>query len=109
MGIFHSAQKEEVKTLLIGLDRVGKTSILYKLKLNQSVDTTPTMGFNIETIPHKNINYNMWDIGGTETFQRNMWNTYAKDVKALIFIVDSTDRQRIDLAISELERIARSD
>lgn len=31
------------------------TAILYKLKLNQSVTTIPTVGFNVETVTYKNV------------------------------------------------------
>jgi len=41
---------KEMRILMLGLDAAGKTTILYKLKLNQSVTTIPTVGFNVETI-----------------------------------------------------------
>uniref|UniRef100_A0A3Q1FZS1 Uncharacterized protein n=1 Tax=Acanthochromis polyacanthus TaxID=80966 RepID=A0A3Q1FZS1_9TELE len=39
----------EMRILMLGLDAAGKTTILYKLKLGQSVTTIPTVGFNVET------------------------------------------------------------
>ncbi len=36
------------------------TAILYKLKLNQSVTTIPTVGFNVETVTYKNVKFNVW-------------------------------------------------
>ncbi|KAI9070115.1 Arf-domain-containing protein [Trametes sanguinea] len=33
---------KEMRLLMLGLDAAGKTTILYKLKLNQSVTTIPT-------------------------------------------------------------------
>jgi hypothetical protein len=35
--------------------RLAPTAILYKLKLNQSVTTIPTVGFNVETVTYKNV------------------------------------------------------
>lgn len=35
-------------------------AILYKLKLNQSVTTIPTVGFNVETVQYKNVKFNVW-------------------------------------------------
>jgi small GTP-binding protein len=50
---------------------VGKTTILYKIKLNESVHTIPTIGFNVETVsPVKGINFTVWDIGGQEKIRR---------------------------------------
>ena len=40
---------------MLGLDAAGKTTILYKLKLGQSVNTIPTVGFNVETVSYKNV------------------------------------------------------
>lgn len=34
----------QMRILMVGLDAAGKTTILYKLKLNESVTTIPTIG-----------------------------------------------------------------
>jgi GTPase SAR1 family protein len=34
---------------MLGLDAAGKTTILFKMKLNEVVNTIPTIGFNVET------------------------------------------------------------
>jgi len=44
---------KEMRILMLGLDAAGKTTILYKLKLGQSVNTIPTVGFNVETVTYK--------------------------------------------------------
>jgi GTPase SAR1 family protein len=36
--------KKEVRILMVGLDGAGKTTILYKLKLGEVVNTVPTIG-----------------------------------------------------------------
>lgn len=48
----------------VGLDAAGKTTILYKLKLGEIVTTIPTIGFNVETVEYKNIQFTVWDVGG---------------------------------------------
>ena len=43
----------------------GKTTVLYKLKLNEEIVTIPTIGFNVETVTlHNGLQFTMWDIGG---------------------------------------------
>ncbi len=40
----------ELRTLMLGLDAAGKTTILYKLKLGEVVSSVPTIGFNVESV-----------------------------------------------------------
>ena len=52
-------KNKEARILLVGLDAAGKTTILYKLKLDENVTTIPTIGFNVETVQYKKINFTM--------------------------------------------------
>ena len=42
-GLFGSSKKEE-RIVMLGLDNAGKTTILYKIKMGEVVQTTPTIG-----------------------------------------------------------------
>ena len=55
-------RKKDMKTLMVGLDGAGKTTILYKLNLGDVVTTIPTMGFNVETVEYKNVSFTAWDV-----------------------------------------------
>ncbi|CAO3664138.1 unnamed protein product [Rhizopus microsporus] len=89
--------KAPVKIIIVGLDNAGKTTILYKLLMNQVVTTTPTIGSNVEEVEYKNLKFLMWDIGGQESL-RSTWKTYYIDTKAVIMVIDSTDLNRLHLA-----------
>ncbi|CAG8563014.1 14638_t:CDS:2 [Acaulospora morrowiae] len=93
--------KEEVKIVLVGLDNAGKTTVLYKLLLNEVVVTTPTIGSNLEEIVYKNIRFLMWDLGGQDSL-RTSWKTYYIKTKAVIMVVDSTDKERLHILRTEL-------
>jgi len=93
-----------MRILMLGLDAAGKTTILYKLKLGQSVTTIPTVGFNVETVTYKNVKFSVWDVGGQDKI-RPLWRHYYTGTQALIFVVDSADRDRIDESRQELHRI----
>ena len=67
--------KKEMRILMLGLDAAGKTTILYKLKLGDVVNSVPTVGFNVETVEYKNIQFTVWDIGG-QTKLRLLWSHY---------------------------------
>ena len=64
------------RILLLGLDAAGKTTILYRLKLNENITTVPTIGFNVEEVtPVKNVTFTVWDVGGQEKI-RLLWRHY---------------------------------
>ncbi|KAJ3358893.1 hypothetical protein AMAG_14075 [Allomyces macrogynus ATCC 38327] len=71
--------KKEMRILMVGLDAAGKTTILYKLKLGEIVTTIPTIGFNFQ------------------------------NTQGIIFVVDSNDRERINEARDELQRMLNED
>ena len=97
------------RILLLGLDAAGKTTILYKLKLNETVTTIPTIGFNVETVtPVKNVTFTMWDVGGQEKI-RPLWRHYFYGSEGLIFVVDSSDVTRIQEARDELFSIVKDE
>ena len=98
----------EVRVLILGLDAAGKTTVLYQLKLGEIVTTIPTIGFNVETVTHKNIDLVLWDVGGRDKI-RPLYKHYFKDTKALVFVIDSNDRERIDEAQEELFKILSED
>ena len=97
------------KILMLGLDAAGKTTVLYKLKLNEVVSTIPTIGFNVETVqPVKNVSFTVWDIGGQDKI-RPLWRHYFTNTHGLVFIVDSADHQRFTEAKEELDWILDSE
>jgi hypothetical protein len=59
--LFESLRNEPARILLLGLDSVGKTTILYKMHLNQTLPTLPTIGFNVETLePIEGLRLHVW-------------------------------------------------
>ena len=82
------------RLLMLGLDAVGKTTILYRMKYNETVNSIPTIGFNVKTLKYKNLEFNCWDIGGGSKI-RNIWHHYFEDTQGIIYVIDSNDIQRI--------------
>ncbi|KAH0630136.1 hypothetical protein JD844_012804 [Phrynosoma platyrhinos] len=90
---------------LVGLDAAGKTTILYKLKLGEIVTTIPTIGKKIRIIYFvnffpENINYCR-----SVYHQTRLINSF----QGLIFVVDSNDRERIQEAAEELQKMLQED
>ncbi|CAL9738200.1 ADP-ribosylation factor-like protein 3 [Monosporozyma servazzii] len=102
-GLYNNWNKrEQYSVLILGLDNAGKTTFLETLKRLYNLNSkdldkiVPTVGQNIATITTKeNILLKFWDVGGQELL-RSMWSEYYSQCHAIIFVVDSTDRSRID-------------
>ena len=93
---------------MLGLDGAGKTTILYKLKLGEIASSYPLIGMEVETVKYKNTTFTCWDVGGRE-LSRLRWRSYYSGVQGLIFVVDSSDTERIEEAKEELKRLLNED
>ncbi len=100
---------EPCRIVMLGLDAAGKTTVLYKIKLNETVSTIPTIGFNVEEVRlGKGICFTVWDVGGQEKI-RPLWRHYYQNTHGLIYVVDSNDVDRIKEASEELHGILNND
>merc|ERR1719454_342590 len=99
---------KDARVLMVGLDAAGKTTILYKLQLGEVVTTIPTVGFNVEELQYKGLRMTVWDVGGQDKI-RKLWNYYYQGVQGLIFVVDFNDRDRIEDAREELQRMLQAE
>ncbi|RSL78578.1 ADP-ribosylation factor-like protein 2 [Fusarium floridanum] len=92
---------KEMRILMLGLDNAGKTTIVKKV-MGEDVNTvSPTLGFIIKTIDYEGYKLNIWDVGGQKTL-RSYWRNYFEKTDALIWVVDATDRLRIEDCRDEL-------
>ncbi|XP_061666700.1 ADP-ribosylation factor-like protein 4D [Syngnathoides biaculeatus] len=98
--------------VVIGLDSAGKTSLLYRLKLKEFVETIPTKGFNAEKVKvpvggSRVVTFHVWDVGGQEKL-RPLWKSYTRRTDGLVFVVDAAEADRMEEAKVELHKISRS-
>lgn len=59
------------------------------------------IGFNVEQVTYKNLKFQVWDLGG-QTSIRPYWRCYYSNTDAIIYVVDSSDRDRIGISKQEL-------
>ena len=97
-------KKQEARIVMVGLDAAGKTTVLYKLKLNDVVTTIPTIGFNVEKVEYKNLKMTIWDVGGQDRL-RPLWRHYYENCNGVIFVVDSNDQIRMKTARDEVQKM----
>jgi small GTP-binding protein len=96
----------EKRILLLGLDNAGKTSILFQIKDKNFKQTVPTVGLNIEHIVYKRYSMTFWDVGGQAT---KLWKHYFDHINGIIFVVDSSDEEKLLFAKEELNKLIRDE
>ncbi|KQJ93101.1 hypothetical protein BRADI_3g02760v3 [Brachypodium distachyon] len=74
--------------------------------MGEVLSTVPTVGFNVEKVQYKNVAFTVWDVGGQEKL-RPLWKMYLSNSDALIYVVDSLDRERIGDARQEFQTIIK--
>jgi len=97
-----------MRLLFLGLDNAGKTTILKKLNGEDISSISPTLGFNIKTFAHGKYTLNIWDVGGQRTL-RPYWRNYFEQTDALVWVVDSGDRARMQDCKQELHSLLTED
>ncbi|EGC32132.1 hypothetical protein DICPUDRAFT_92653 [Dictyostelium purpureum] len=99
---------KEYRIIFCGLDFAGKSSLLYKMKFDLITTIDPTIGFNVEKIHRNKKKYKIWDLGGQYNL-RQLWKYYFLNCNALVFVIDSSDRERIDEAKEEFDKLMTQD
>ncbi|KAG9103031.1 ADP-ribosylation factor-like protein 2 [Ceratobasidium sp. 370] len=97
-------KEREMRILFLGLDNAGKTTILKRLKGQDVMSTSPTLGFEISTLTHGKYLLNIWDVGGQRTL-RPYWRNYFEQTDVLVWVVDSGDRLRMNDCREELHAL----
>ncbi|KAM4622973.1 ADP-ribosylation factor 1-like isoform 1-T2 [Discoglossus pictus] len=97
------------RVVMFGLDGAGKTTILYRMKLNETVRTYPTVAYNVETLESANgMSLTVWDVS-TGAKGRPLLRFYLPDSHGMVFVVDSTDVERLDEAEEMLFGLIQDD
>lgn len=90
--------------LLVGLDNAGKTTILNLLKYDRLAAHAPTMHPTMEEMTVQGINFKAWDLGGHEQARR-VWKEYYATADGIVFVCDTTDRERFAEARQQLNHV----
>ena len=109
--VFNRA-KEHKRILMLGLKGSGKTTILNKLQhVEEDVTKIPAIGFHFETVEYTDYRLTIWEIGGQDNSV--LWNLFIKTnnefIDGLIFVVDSSDEEKIELAKQEFQKLLKED
>ncbi|KAI0712138.1 Arl8a protein [Earliella scabrosa] len=101
-GLFFSKHAE---IAIVGLQASGKTSFVNVLGSGQwSEDVVPTVAFSLRTIKKGNVTLKIWDVAGQPRY-RSIWERYCSGVDAVVFVVDSVDKEKFETARFELHQL----
>ncbi|XP_030850611.1 ADP-ribosylation factor-like protein 6 [Strongylocentrotus purpuratus] len=100
------SSKKEAQVLCVGLDNSGKSTIINRLKPDESTseDIVATVGFTVERFQTPGVRFTVFDMSGQGRY-RNLWEHYYKDAQAIMFVIDSSDKMRVVVAKEELDML----
>lgn len=110
--LFH---KSNYFVLILGLDNSGKTTFLEQARCKFNRDyrridlnrVASTVGLNVGRIETGRIVLNFWDLGGQKELQL-LWDKYFLEAHAIIWVVDSSDRERLDESVEAFAKIIQN-
>lgn len=102
--------------LILGLDNSGKTTFLEHARCNfnknyKSIDLNriaSTVGLNVGKIDTNGVILNFWDLGGQKELQL-LWDKYFLEAHAIIWVIDSSDRDRLNESIEAFNTIIKNE
>ena len=80
------------------------TAILYQMYANKTVNKKATEGYNVESLNVNGFLLNVWDIGGKDDY-RNFWRHYYTGTQGLVFVIDSSDTDRLEISREEIVEV----
>jgi len=100
---------ETLKIMIVGLENVGKTSILYTLERKYSLLGTlaPTKGIERSSFKIFGYQVSAWDLGGQETYRKSYLqkNIFFESTDLILYCVDVTTPQNYELALDYYKNI----
>ncbi|MBD3212442.1 MAG: GTP-binding protein [Candidatus Lokiarchaeota archaeon] len=103
---YHYQEQLFVKVFLFGVQEVGKTSMVRRMKTGKFNDNyfTPTRKFNIEYVKEEEGFLAIWDMPGQRAF-RKKWLLGLQDSNILIYMIDVSNQLQFEESKREFWRI----
>ncbi|KAF4075295.1 hypothetical protein AMELA_G00232930 [Ameiurus melas] len=84
----------KVTLVMVGLDNAGKTATVRGIQGESPLDVAPTVGFSKVDLKQGKFEVTIFDLGGGKRI-RGIWKNYYSESYGVVFVVDSSDIQRI--------------
>ncbi|XP_067156522.1 ADP-ribosylation factor-like protein 13B isoform X3 [Apteryx mantelli] len=85
----------KVTLIMVGLDNAGKTATVRGIQGESPEDVAPTVGFSKIDLKQGRFEVTIFDLGGGKRI-RNIWRNYYAESYGVIFVVDSSDIERME-------------
>lgn len=108
--VLSGGQSPGMRMLLVGLEGSGKTTFLRKLKNGQLVGAIPSVGYTEETgytfdVLDECVSFVAWHAGAENKNLPDWSNPVFQNPYAIIFMVDSSEPERLPQARRALQRL----
>lgn len=98
----------EVRTLVIGLDNAGKTTLTRRLLQHMRQPATPqvvpTIGLETHQFKEGYITHKIFDLGGNGHC-RDLWEQYVPGATNVLIVIDAADNKRLFCIRDEIQSL----
>ncbi|XP_062866708.1 ADP-ribosylation factor-like protein 13B isoform X4 [Trichomycterus rosablanca] len=96
----------KVTLVMVGLDNAGKTATVRGIQGESPLDVAPTVGFSKVDLKQGKFEVTIFDLGGGKRI-RGIWKNYYSEAYGVVFVVDSSDVQRIQETRDTMAEVLR--
>ena len=97
---------QEMEIAILGLSNAGKSSFVHVIQTGEfEDDLLPTIGFRLQKVRNSGVDIKLWDLGGQAQFRAGMWGRYSRSCDTIVYVIDCSDQETLDLAFEELFRV----
>uniref|UniRef100_A0A8C3UGJ9 ADP ribosylation factor like GTPase 13B n=1 Tax=Catharus ustulatus TaxID=91951 RepID=A0A8C3UGJ9_CATUS len=97
----------KVTLIMVGLDNAGKTATVRGMQGESPEDVAPTVGFSKINLKQGRFEVTIFDLGGGKRI-RNIWSNYYAESYGVIFVVDSSDIERMEETKQAMMEVLKS-
>nr|KAF6377188.1 ADP ribosylation factor like GTPase 13B [Myotis myotis] len=91
---------------MVGLDNAGKTATAKGIQGEYPEDVAPTVGFSKIDLRQGKFEITIFDLGGGKRI-RGIWKNYYAESYGVIFVVDSSDEERMEETKETMSEVLR--
>lgn len=99
--LYNALWGKNMELVVIGLENSGKSTLVDQLCQGQAQHRGPTIGVDIKTFQKGGLKMKVWDLGGQVQY-RQEWGKFLRGADAVIYVVDSTNRDALSTVKREL-------